>query len=87
MESAPEGVEEGGQVEIDSSSYFLTWREVTGTTLMKWWYLDLMVYTVVRLPFWVSCRSRLIGMVTLLLLMSRLLCGCICGKFLLRSSD
>jgi hypothetical protein len=76
----------GWAVEFDGPSHFLACRAATGATLMKRRHLELLGYTVVSLPFWVSCRPRRRGMATLLLLMARLLRGCSCGKLLLCSS-
>jgi hypothetical protein len=77
----------GWSVEFDGPSHFLACRVATGANLLKRRHLELLGYTVVSLPFWVSCRPRHMGMSTLLLLMVRLLCGCSCGKLLLCSSD
>ena len=80
------GATAGWAVEFDGPSHFLTCRLPVGGTLMKRRHLELLGYTVVSLPFWVSCRPRRRDMATLLLLMARLLRGCSCGKLLLCSS-
>jgi hypothetical protein len=77
----------GWAVEFDGPCHFLVCRVSTGATLMKRRHLELLVYTVVSMPFWVSCRPRRRGMVTLLLMMPRLLRSCNCGKLSLWSFD
>jgi hypothetical protein len=57
----------GWAVEFDGPSHFLACRAATGATLMKRRHLELLGYTVVSVPFWVSCRPRRGGMATLLL--------------------
>jgi hypothetical protein len=76
---------EGGQ--YDGPCHFLVYRVATGATLMKRRHLELLVYTVVSMPFWVSCRPRRRGMATLLLMMPRLLRSCNCDKLSLWSFD
>jgi len=46
----------GWAVEFDGRSHFLACRAATCATLMKRRHLELLGYTVVSLPFWVSCR-------------------------------
>ncbi len=46
------GAAAGWAVEFDGPSHFLTCRLPVGGTLMKRQHLELLGYTVVRLPFW-----------------------------------